>query len=222
MKRAAWLVALCALAGAQFAGAAEIGVPFNRPGAFAPRNACTGVPGATTFLAELRRIVTRRDAGALDRIARDDVLLDFGGGAGRDELAQRLASAQGADLWHALAGLLKLGCAIDSEGQMVLPWIFTQDLGAADPFETMLALGTGVPVYRHGDAMGRPIARLSWQLATLVPEPRADRSMVRVSVPGSRIAGYVPAQYLRSVIGYRLVAVREGSGWKIAMLVAGD
>jgi len=220
-------VAILAL-GALFAGQpalASFAVPDNRPGAFAPRDACFKTPGARAFAAFLRGAIARRDANALAQLAAEDVRLDFGGGAGRAELRRRLTGAEGGELWRELAEAANLGCAM-SEGDMVFPWLFAQELGDVDPFDALVVTGPAVPLYRRADSRLAPVARLNWQLVLAQGDGLAadagKRPLRRISVIGSRLEGYVPTTSLRSPLAHRLLVSRTGAGWRITAFVAGD
>jgi hypothetical protein len=204
---------------------ASFSVPANRPGAFAPRDACLAAPGGRAFAASLRGAIARRDAAALARLAADDVRLDFGGGGGRDELRARLTGPDGGALWGELAEAVGLGCAM-SEDDMVFPWIFAQELGDVDPFDVMLTTGPAVPLYRRASTRAAPMARLNWQIVMpigdgLAPDV-AKRTLRRVYLINSRLEGYAPNASLRSPLDYRLTVSRVGADWRIAAFVAGD
>ena len=95
-------------------------------GPFAPRDECSGLPGASEFLARLESSVVARNADALLLLTSDDVYLDFGGGNGKALLRARLADPE-YELWGALDNLIQLGCA-SVDGVMILPWYFAQEL----------------------------------------------------------------------------------------------
>ena len=204
---------------------AGLTVPGNRPGAFAPRDECLTTPGARAFAATLRGAIVRRDARAMAALADDDVRLDFGGGAGKAELRARLSGPDAPALWRELEDAAGLGCAM-SEGAMVFPWLFAQDLGDVDPFDALLVTGLAVPLYRRANSRDAPIARLNWQLVIAQGDglagDAAKRPLRRISVIGSPLQGYVPTQRLRSPVDYRLVVSRKGQGWRISAFVAGD
>ncbi len=196
-------------------------VPANRPGAFAPRDECSGIGGAREFIVAVRGAIAGRDAEALATLATEDVLLDFGGGAGREELRTRLSGAQGPELWHELDAATGLGCAyVDDE--LVQPWLFAQDLGDVDPYDALVAAGPAVPIYAGNKARGHRAGWLNWQLVIPLVLPPAPAGYRRVSVINVRREGLVQADQLRSVIGYRLVAARQGGAWRIRAFVAGD
>lgn len=217
-----WLATLAALGVLASPASAGFTVPPNKPGDFAPRDECSSLPGVGALIAALREAVARRDARALAGLASDDVLLDYGGGAGRAELVKRLSGAEGGALWRELDQVLALGCARFEDGDIVLPWIFAQDLGDVDPYDAVLATGRDVPLFRKPGMKGKPFARLNWQLVVHQSGVKTPGGVMRVSAISSPIEGYAPAARLRSIIGYRLTASRKGDGWKVTAFIAGD
>ena len=219
---AAWAAGLLLVAQPAQAG---FTVTANHPGAFAPRGQCLVTPGARAFAATLRGAIMRRDARALAELAADDVRLDFGGGAGKAELRSRLSGPDAGKHWRELEEATGLGCAM-SNGDMVFPWFFAQDLGDVDPFDALLVTGPAVPLYRRASDRAPRVARLNWQLVMPQRDGAANGAakppLRRVSVIGTRLEGYVPSDRLRSQLDHRLIATRKGSGWRISAFVAGD
>jgi len=200
-------------------------VPPNRPGAYAPRDECAKTPGARAFTTSLRGAIARRDVRAAVELAASDIRLDFGGGSGRAELRRQLTGSEGPTLWREFEEAVNLGCAI-SEGDMVFPWLFAQDLGDVDPFDALVVTGPAVPLYARANARAAPIARLNWQLVIaqgegLAPDAR-KRPLRRITVINSPLEGYVPTGSLRSPLARRLIVSRQGADWKITAFVAGD
>lgn len=221
MKRVVGILAGLAALLSGLPARAGFTVPRNAPGAYAPRDECARLPGATAFRTSLRNVVQRRDAAALASLASPTIGLDYGGGSGRAELRKRLTGADGPELWRELDALMTLGCATNAQGEMILPWFFAQELGDVDPYETMLATGDKVPLYSSRNVRGRQAAWLNWQL--VVPRAlRAPRGFRSVAVINSRLQGLVPENRLRSLVGYRLFAAREKGVWQITMFIAGD
>ena len=181
---------------------------------------CAKLPGFAAFREKLFVAVKARDAGALAALADPAVHLDFGGGAGRDELTKRLTAATGPGLWSELAALAPLGCAADA-GVATLPWIFARVPEDADPFRTMLVTGLAVPMRGKATATAKPVRTLDWALVTLSGmgfDPKAPYA--KVEAGGA--TGFVETARLRSVIDYRLIAERKGEGWAIVAFIAGD
>ncbi|NBC35683.1 hypothetical protein GTZ99_03835 [Novosphingobium sp. FSY-8] len=190
-------------------------------GRYAPRDECGVLPGFAAFRARLGDAVRGRDVAALTALADANVMLDYGGGAGRRELSARLRSADGADLWKALDAALALGCA-QQDGGATIPWFFAQDIGEAEPYSTMLAVGPDVPLYDHAGG-GRLVARLSWALVEVpgsIDEGVKDVRVKVISPAGP--SGFAALSRLRSVVDYRLTVHRGAGGWRIDTFVAGD
>jgi hypothetical protein len=209
------LLALAAPASASFA------VPPNAPGHYAPRDECAAVPAAAPFLGSLKSAVTARDANAIADLASPDILLDFGGGGGREAVLERFGA--GSSLWHELEAIMVLGCAFDEEnGALVMPWFFAQDLGDADPFSTMVTLGSAVPLRARPSRTAGVRTRLNWQLVHIYEVEVDDPGYRTVAVIGSDREGYIEERKLRSQLDYRLKAERRDGEWRITAITAGD
>lgn len=188
-------------------------------GKWAPRDACTRVEGADAFRVRLAAAVEARDVEAFVGLAAEDVKLDFGGGAGSDELRRRLADPE-LGLWDELETLLALGCAVNDQGGITVPWLFEQDLGPADPFTSLLVTGENVPLLERPDPAGRPLAAISWDLVEIETfDPAATYQ--RVETPDGT-TGFIATDRLRSPIDYRLSASSRNGRWRIVSFVAGD
>ena len=208
-------------AGAGGAARAAPTVPITA-GHLAPRDECRSLPGARPFRNALAAAVRRRDAGAMARLSASDITLDFGGTTGPRAFERMLRSAEGAALWRELDALLTLGCAV-REGELVLPWLFAQDIGDNEDFDRMLVAGANVPL-REGPSPGaRTLRLLSWVLVRqLDPASETPPRFTRVRLDGGKVTGYIETASLRSQIGYRLSARREAKSWKIDYFLAGD
>ncbi|MDE8651957.1 hypothetical protein [Novosphingobium album (ex Liu et al. 2023)] len=227
---AAWLVVLAGSAGAiaappdalsrKVATLLDAQVSPRQPGRFAPRDECAALPGARAFREALARAVLRRDASAVAALAAPGIQLGFGGDDGRERFLAGLRQPDGA-LFVELERVLRLGCAVNGEGGMAMPWSFDQDLGDADVFEVMLVTGEAVALHRSADPASPVLARLSWDYVT--PLSDADESSRQAEVTTrDGVRGFVPRERLRSPIDYRLVAERSGGKWRVAAFVAGD
>lgn len=188
---------------------------------FPPADRCAALPGASAFRARLAQVARRRDAKALVALAVPDVELDFGGGAGRAELAARLRGKQSIELWRALDRMLPLGCAVRG-GNMVLPSFFAEDLGEFDPFAVMLATGGAVPLRSAAGARPRVLRLLSWQLVEPLSSDDFAKPWRKVKVLPAGPVGYVAGELLRSPVDYRILAQRQGDTWRIGSFIAGD
>ncbi|OYX66777.1 MAG: hypothetical protein B7Y88_02775 [Sphingomonadales bacterium 32-64-17] len=197
-------------------------------GPFAPRDECAKVAGASPFLAEIRSAVSARDTAAFVALAAEDVKLDFGGGAGHDQLRSML-STDSAALWAKLDQLMTLGCASDGDALITLPWYFAQDI-SADPYTGMIVTGAGVPVHETAAEQAPVIAAISWDVVELIDGVSEDSGFAHVrwqrrESPATKptvIEGYIDATRLRSLIDYRLLAASRNGKWRITSLIAGD
>jgi hypothetical protein len=204
--------------------AEQIVAPTDEPrplaeGKWAPKDTCGEIDGAGVFRRQLAATIEARDADVLAALAAEDVKLDFGGGAGRAELRNRLDDPAGG-LWAELDALMALGCSANPEGGITLPWFFDQDLGVADPFTAWLVTGEAVPVFAGPDRAAAPRATVSWDLVEVAEfDPEADFQAVRLADDST---GFIATDRLRSAVDYRLVASSRNGRWRMTSLVAGD
>lgn len=199
--------------------------PVEQPaGPWAPRDECDDLPGAVDFLASLQAAIDTRDADALVALAADDVKLDFGGGAGKQQLRERLAANDG-EHWDTLAELLELGCAARDETGMTLPWYFAQEI-PVDPYMGAIVTGEDVPIYSAPATDAEVEATLSWDAVERLPDETGDEDFARVGwldpETDQRVEGYIATEMLRSLLDYRLIANRRNNRWRITALIAGD
>jgi hypothetical protein len=173
----------------------------------------------------LATAVANRDEAMLLPLFAPDVLLDFGGGNGREELSRRLNDPE-YRLWDELEALLPLGCAEESGGGITIPWLWAQDLDEDDAFAVLYVTGANVPVYRDrtGDNV---IARLSWSLvgrsAYLDQEEEPEGALRKAVRLADGTTAYVEKGKLRSLLDYRLIVSRMDDGaLRATAFVAGD
>jgi len=188
-------------------------------GKYAPQDTCGEVEGAELFRRQLAAAVEARDADVLAALAAEDVKLDFGGGAGRDELRARLGDKT-RGLWAELDALMALGCSANEQGGITIPWYFDQDMGTADPVMGMLVMGEDVPVFAGPAPDAAQRGAISWevvQIASLAP----DEARQQVELPDGE-TGFVATDKLRSLIDYRLIASSRNGRWRITSFLAGD
>lgn len=218
-------VHLCLTCGVALAAAApamaSFAVPPNAPGQYAPRDECSAQEGGAQFLAALKAAIKARDAKAFADLTLPDVVLDFGGGGGREAVLEMLG--QGSAKWKELDKIMALGCAWDEDNSaLVLPWFFNQDLGDADPFSTMVTLGSEVPLMSRPSRRGRVQKVLNWQLIHVYEVEVDDPGYRTVAVIDSNYEGYMRIASLRSQLDYRLRAEKSGGKWLITAFVAGE
>jgi len=189
-------------------------------GPYAPQDECGDLKGADDFREKLAAAVEARDLDGFIALAASDIKLDFGGGAGTEELRARL-SAEDSTLWDELDRLVALGCATNSQGGITIPWYFAQDV-PGDPGKTMIVTGEQVPVLSPDT--GETLKRLSWEAVALADgwHPDAPFQHVTFATKDETIDGYIATPMLRSVIDYRLIASSRNGKWSITSFIAGD
>lgn len=188
-------------------------------GRFAPKDTCTTVAGSDVFRRQLAATIEARDVDVLAALAAEDVKLDFGEGAGRAELRNRL-NDETRGLWNELDALMTLGCSANKQGGITIPWFFDQDLGAADPFTAWLVTGEAVPVLAGPDRTAEPRTTVSWDMVEVAAfDPEAAFQAVELA---DGTTGFIATDKLRSAVDYRLIASSRNGRWRVISFVAGD
>jgi hypothetical protein len=191
------------------------------PGRLPPVEQCSGDRGFVQFRNRLKQVVARKDRAALLAMLAPDVMIDFGGGAGREEFARRWSfdPNEYGNVWTQLQTMLKLGCT-SAEGASLIPSLSEQlnDHGADEVFELRLVL-PGAKLYRESgnEHTAAPIA--AWSLATAVES--AGDLWTRIRLADGR-EGLVSDDVLYEPLGYRMVVQKRSGRWMITVFVAGD
>lgn len=204
-------------------------------GRYAPRNDCGDLPGAKPFLSMLNAAIEMRDTDVLVALSANDVKLGFGGEDGAAYL-RRALDAEGSALWSALEKVSGLGCAVNTQGGIIMPWYFAQDI-SGDPFETMIVTGSDVAVHAEPRDNSPRIASVTWDAVDVVMDgqpvvnastqgsaaPAASWTHIRMRSDAAEPAeGYILSSNLRSVVDYRLIASSRNGRWRITAMLAGD
>lgn len=189
-----------------------------------PRNACTAMAGADDFRMTLVTAVANRDPEMLQTVIDPDILLDFGGGSGWEEMRARLDAAD-YRLWDELDTVIRLGCDRAYQDSLVMPYYWGQDFGDMDAYGTYIVLGADVPMFATTERKRR-IAGLRWEAVEVIgyfDTTQGDREAPLWEVQtrnGKR--GFVDRTLLRALVDYRLIAEQRDGEWKITTFVAGD
>ena len=173
---------------------------------------------------QLITAVANRDAELLRPLVDDNILLDFGGGSGWEEMLGRLDQDENS-LWTDLDEVVRLGCAPDGDDRISMPYYWTQSFDGLDPYGTYIITGDNVPFYT-ARAGQETIRRLNWEAVELIAyfertSEDAESQRVEIRARDGR-RGFVDRNSLRALIDYRLLAVRKGDRWVITVFVAGD
>lgn len=189
-------------------------------GKYAPHDECREQAGATAFRTELSAAIAARDIDRLAALAAPDVMLNYGGGAGVDQL-RAMAAQNGELFWNELDQLMTLGCALNKEGGITLPWYFAQDFGQVEPMNGMIVTGENIPVYAAVAGNAAPAGAISWDVVELVNGLRPDQPRQQVETSDGRVV-FIATDKLRSLLDYRLVASSRDGKWSFTQLIAGD
>lgn len=188
-----------------------------------PRDECATIEGADAFRMGMVTAVANRNLELLRPHISDDILLDFGGGSGWEELATRLEERE---LWLALDEVLSLGCAANDTSEsgeegFSMPWVWNQDTGAEDPFNSLLAKGWKVPMRTEGRADAPLVRHLNWEMVELAQDWQGDEEYLRVRTRKGE-EGYVAMRELRHELDYRMIVERREGRWQVTAFIAGD
>jgi len=178
------------------------------------------VPGAEDFRAQLAAAIKAKDADRLAALAAPDVKLDFGGGSGVAALRSRL-SVHKPDLWGELGELMTLGCGVNDQGGITIPWYAAQPIDGVDPATAMLVAGEKVPIRTSTMSEAGEAEEISWDIVMLVAGLQPDDAFQKVKTSDGTV-GFVATDKLRSLLDYRLVASSRDGKWSFTSLVAGD
>jgi hypothetical protein len=192
----------------------------RQKGRYAPRDECANEAGAAEFRRQLAAAVAKGDAQAIAALASPNIKLGFGGDDGKARFLERLQDPDG-ELIAELRQVLPLGCAVNPEGNLTMPWYFAEDMGDIDTYAAMIVMGEDVALYTKADAASPVRQRLSWDAVELRGGLFPDRAFQRVRTSDGT-EGFVATGKLRSLLDYRLLASREGGAWKITAIVSGD
>jgi hypothetical protein len=125
------------------------------------------------------------------------------------------------DLWDELATLVTLGCAKSEGGGITLPWYFAQDFGELDVLNAIIVMGEKVPLRETAEPAGKVLAPVSWDAVTLVGGFKPDAAFHRVKTRDGKV-GFIAADKLRPLAGYRVIASSRDGKWSMTSLIAGD
>lgn len=185
-----------------------------------PVDSCAADPSFDAYRSELRSAIARKDREAVLAAVADDIVIDFGGGAGRAAFARawRLDAPQSSPLWAELDSVLELGCTTDGDA-LVAPSLFAQLPEDADAFESLLAVKRGTALRSRPQDDAPAVAPLDWHLLTLHGD--TEDGWMRASLADGR-SGYIRREHVRSPLDYRAHFRKIGGRWRMTSFVAGD
>lgn len=206
---------------------AGINAPYRQPPVFhmAPPAAAFEDQEFVAFLGDLRDAVATRDLDRLLEASREDILLSFGYGVGREGLKDILSSPDiGEDHWQALEALFALPVGETKDGTRCAPhfacMVLPPEAGIIDPFDTVFVIDKDVPVYAEASERSEEILTLSFD-AVREAAPLDTPDWVAVSLAGGQY-GFVPSDKVRSYFDFRADFEKSEDGWKLSSFVAGS
>jgi hypothetical protein len=191
--------------------------------------------GLEAYRADLLDAIARRDVDAVVAGAADDIVLSFGGDAGRESLRQLLtqteddfadeykhmADEEREGYWDALEDVLRLGGRVEGEDTFQAPYTWTVELGDNDdPYETYFVIGDAVSLRDRPNRHGTITATLSHDIVKAVDGGAGTRFRKVQLADGTE--GYVHEDDLRSAVDYRAIFERRDGTWQMTMFLAGD
>ncbi len=183
-------------------------------------------PEFLDFRDRLLTAVRKRDLDAVVAVATEDIKLSFGGGYGRAQFRERLLAddnGAGGSYWEELEWALKLGGVFSGEHRrhFCTPYVScagSHQCSYCDSYEILVAINDHAPVYAAADATAPVIARLSFDVVTLVDYGN-QWQQVRLA---DGQTGFVAFPEFRSPIGYRAAFEKREENWRMRLFIAGD
>jgi hypothetical protein len=175
----------------------------------------------------LLRAVRARDTGAVIELASQDILLSFGGDAGRESLRANLAGTenwQGEAYWAELQRVLDLGGVFLEDGAFCSPYLACLDLPGCpdcDLFETVFVTGRDIAARAAPDSAARIVARLSYDVLRMDAEAYSGKDWYPVHLPSGGRA-FVSEADARMAVDYRARFEKIGGSWRMTVFIAGD
>ncbi len=193
-------------------------VPDRRP----PIDPCAADASFVAFRDDLVRAIARRDDGHVLSVVADDIVVNFGGGAGPADFSEawRLERPETSPLWDELGIVLGLGCAREEDGSLWAPSLYRQLDDQEDPFSAGIAVRPGTRLHAAPDSGSPALATLDWDVVTIQSDDGADDWLAVALSDGRR--GYVEAAAVRRPVDYRAGFAKVDGRWRMIVFVAGD
>jgi peptidoglycan hydrolase-like protein with peptidoglycan-binding domain len=169
----------------------------------------------------LRAATRARDAQGVALFFADDAVLDFGGGAGPDELVARLeSSSSGTNLWQELETVLEMGAVQTGDAVFCMPYVWCADRVAerVGTNDSAWVVAANAALLREPEAGAEPVEPLRYDVLEILGT-EGDWARVRSLEGGD--AWLHRSQY-RTPYDYRILFNREDGSWRVTAFVAGD
>ncbi len=184
-------------------------------------------PSFVAYRDELLQAVHARDSAAVVNLAAIDVMLSFGGDAGRESLRRNLEGFegwQGEAYWLELQRVLELGGVFLEDGAFCSPYLACLDLPGCpecDPFETVFVTGKDVAARAEPDAGAAIVARFSYDVLQMDTDAYSGEDWYPVRLPGGGRA-FLAHWDARMATDYRARFEKIGGRWRMTVFIAGD
>jgi hypothetical protein len=192
------------------------------PETLPPVEQCSSDASFGQFRDRLKAVVASKDREAFLAMLAPDVVIDFGGGAGREAFADQWSFDPGehGNVWDQLETMLELGCA-EEEGAKVIPSLIVQLGPYTEEAEVDAVLVLpGARLYREVGVESSNPTTTPWSLVEVISRVADWGTGVRL--PDGR-EGYIPDDRVYEPAGYRMIIEQDNAGnWTITAFVAGD
>lgn len=168
------------------------------------------------------------DMEAVAAYADEDILLDFGGGAGRDAFRSRLETGEengltGEEYRAALEEALMFGGRFTGADMFVAPFTFTEPLpDDLDAFDASFVLGGDVPVRAAPSETAKIVGTVSFELVHYDETAKGNDAFMPVRSDDGRVSGFVAIEHLKSPLDHRATFEKKDGNWIMTAFVAGD
>ncbi|UCH73396.1 MAG: SH3 domain-containing protein [Rhodospirillales bacterium] len=193
----------------------------------APVDEAARDPSLIAYRKTLLQAVRARNSDAVAELASPDVMLSFGGDAGRESLRRNLEGFenwQGEAYWSELQRVLELGGVFLDDGAFCTPYLACLDVPGCpecDPYETVFVTGENVAARAEPDLESRIVAQLSYDVLPLDVEAYSGEDWYPVRLATRRRA-FVSEADARMAIDYRARFEKIGGRWHMTVFIAGD
>ena len=172
------------------------------------------------FRQKITGIAKAKDRSALKTVLAEPIKFSFGPEKQTKEaFIKGLLEDNG---WGELAKALTNGGNFKSSDQKSFwfPFYFDGFPSDCDAFDTQVALGKSVELFKEANAKSEVLARLSYEIVGR-GEGGSTGTFESVIAKGG-LKGFVKTEFLGSPVGYRGHFVKSPNGWKLDTFIAGD
>lgn len=185
-----------------------------------PEDKCTADARLAEARARLAAAVEKKDGAALVAMIADTIEFGLEEGHGKARFIRQWKldrAPEQSPIWAALAKIMSLGCAMDSQGNAVIPYLFTA-LDDRDTFGTAVTIRPNVNLRAAASETAAVVAVLHYEVLTLDTD---DETWPRVHTDAG-VAGYVRRDLIHTPVGFRAYLGKVGGAWKITVFTEGD